>query len=166
MSSLAPAPRAGDAPPGLPVPARRVPAVLRPPVLLVAALVLAGLAWTFGNPPGAAPDELTHYLKALGVAGGQLAGDPPDPAWVPPYVETGGAAAAHGGPADGAQRARLRWVRSQARTFSIPATLDVETGCDARGPTRARCRTACGRHARRAARRPRWAPTSRSRTSC
>src|SRR4051812_36751573 len=139
MSSLAPAPRARDAPPGLPVPARRVPAVLRPPVLLVAALVLAGLAWTFRNPPGAAPDELTPSLEAFGVGGGQVGGDPPHPAWVRPYVETGGAAAAHGGPADGAQRARLRWVRSQARAFSIPAALDVDAGCDARGPTRARC---------------------------
>lgn len=139
MSSVAPAPRADDAAPGADSAARRGPSVLRPPALVALALVLAGLAWTFGTPPGGAPDELTHYLKALGVAGGQLAGDPPDPAWVPPYVETGGAAAAHGAPADPGQRARLRWVRSQARTFSIPAALDVDTTCDARGPTRAGC---------------------------
>jgi hypothetical protein len=34
------------------------------------------LAWAITNPPFAAPDEPDHYLRAIGLAGGQLLGKP------------------------------------------------------------------------------------------
>ena len=45
-----------------------------PVALLGAGLTLLVLAWVFGNPPGAAPDERAHYVRALGAGGLQLAG--------------------------------------------------------------------------------------------
>jgi hypothetical protein len=44
----------------------------RVPVLVVVAYLLLGSAWLFGNPPGGAPDEPAHYLKALGAGRGDL----------------------------------------------------------------------------------------------
>jgi hypothetical protein len=44
----------------------------RVPVLLVVAYLLMGTAWVVTNPPGAAPDEYAHYLKALAAGRGQL----------------------------------------------------------------------------------------------
>ena len=45
----------------------------RRPARLAAALVipvfLLAFAWAFSNPPGAAPDEADHLVKALGTAG-------------------------------------------------------------------------------------------------
>src|SRR5436190_20135921 len=40
-------------------------------------LLLIGLAWALGVPPGAGPDEHEHYIKALAVGGGDLYGRPP-----------------------------------------------------------------------------------------
>jgi Predicted membrane protein (DUF2142) len=40
-------------------------------------LLLICLAWALGLPPGAGPDEHEHYVKALGVGGGDLYGRPP-----------------------------------------------------------------------------------------
>jgi len=48
----------------------------RPWRLLLAGYALLGLAWVFGNPPGAVPDEPANYVKALGVAGGEWLGTP------------------------------------------------------------------------------------------
>lgn len=44
------------------------------PVVLLAAYGLLAVAWLFGNPPGAAPDEPAHYVKALGAGGGDIFG--------------------------------------------------------------------------------------------
>lgn len=33
-------------------------------------------AWVFGNPPGAAPDEPSHYVRAVGAASGDVLGEP------------------------------------------------------------------------------------------
>jgi hypothetical protein len=38
---------------------------------------LIGLAWVVADPPGAGSDEPAHYIKALGVGGGDLVGQPP-----------------------------------------------------------------------------------------
>ena len=53
-------------------PSMRVPALV---ILAYAALVIA---WVFSNPPFAAPDEPDHYVRAIGLAGGQLIGEPAD----------------------------------------------------------------------------------------
>src|SRR3954467_4712694 len=45
-----------------------------PPALLAAGVALLVLAWAFGNPPGAAPGERDHYVRALGAGGLELAG--------------------------------------------------------------------------------------------
>src|SRR5215210_1972469 len=42
--------------------------------LSAAGLTLLVLAWVFGNPPGAAPDERAHYVRALGAGALQLQG--------------------------------------------------------------------------------------------
>ena len=47
------------------------------PALILAFLVALGSAWIFANPPGAAPDEGSHFVKAVGVGGGDLAGKAP-----------------------------------------------------------------------------------------
>ena len=58
----------------------------RVPVLVVAAYLLLGSAWLVGNPPGAAPDEPAHYLKALAAGRGDVyLGRRPPP---PPDVES------------------------------------------------------------------------------
>lgn len=44
--------------------------------LLVVGYVLLLFAWAFANPPFAAPDESDHYLRAVGLAGGELLGRP------------------------------------------------------------------------------------------
>lgn len=46
------------------------------PVLLLLGLVLSTLAWIFGNPPTAAPDEPSHYFKAVAAGRGELVGVP------------------------------------------------------------------------------------------
>jgi hypothetical protein len=42
------------------------------PLLITAFLVLIGAAWIVTNPPGLVPDEGAHYVKAVGVGGGDL----------------------------------------------------------------------------------------------
>jgi hypothetical protein len=56
------------------------------PVLVVAAYTALIVAWAITNPPFAAPDEPDHYLRSVGLAGGQLIGeraDYPTPADAP-----------------------------------------------------------------------------------
>ena len=45
------------------------------PIVLVCGWALLSLAWVFGNPPFAAPDEGDHYVRAVTVGEGQLIGD-------------------------------------------------------------------------------------------
>lgn len=44
--------------------------------LLVAAYALLTVAWLVGNPPGSAPDEPSHFVKALAAGRGELTGHP------------------------------------------------------------------------------------------
>ena len=79
----------------------------RVPALVVAAFLLLGTAWLVGNPPGAAPDEPAHYLKALAAGRGQLhLGRKPVP---PPAAE----------PLSPAQR----WLLTNSRLVRVPAGL-------------------------------------------
>ena len=81
---------------------------VRVPVLVAAAYAAMSLSWLFSNPPGSAPDETAHYLKALAAGRGQLhLDDPPPPA------------------ADGAdQTPEQRWQARTARLVRVPAGLD------------------------------------------
>ncbi|MBW3574391.1 MAG: DUF2142 domain-containing protein [Actinobacteria bacterium] len=47
------------------------------PWLFVLAYLTLVVAWVGANPPGAAPDEPAHYVKALAAGGGALVGTPP-----------------------------------------------------------------------------------------
>ena len=51
----------------------RVPAA---PVLVAAFFALMGAAWLMATPPGSSFDEPAHFVKALGVGRGELAGTP------------------------------------------------------------------------------------------
>ena len=113
--------------------------------LATIALVLAGIGWVWGNPPGGAPDELTHYVKALGVGGGEWAGRA-----VRPHPVTGSdlanleallrarAQRPVAGPSREDAR-QLAWMRRQTREFTIPRALGVNLLCDPRGPARMSC---------------------------
>jgi hypothetical protein len=75
-------------------------------------------AWVGGNPPGAAPDEPGHHVKAVGVAYGQPVGRPVTPAGdFPP--------------------AKREFLESVSRSVRIPARLapDPRWGCNAFKPT-------------------------------
>ena len=93
---------------------RRVPL----PVVFFAAYALLSTAWILGNPAGAAPDETSHYMKALAVSGGQLVGRP---AIFPPS------------PTDPPQ---LAWVKRTTRVIDVPGGLSPEgVQCNAGRPT-------------------------------
>src|SRR3954471_20758844 len=47
-----------------------------PPSLVFASYALLVAAWIVGNPPAAAPDEWSHYLRAVSLGHGQLLGTP------------------------------------------------------------------------------------------
>ena len=80
----------------------------RVPVIVVAAFLLLGTAWLVGNPPGAAPDEYAHYLKALAAGRGELyltrkPTPPPDAESLP---------------------STARWHLRTSRLVRVPAGLD------------------------------------------
>jgi hypothetical protein len=91
----------------------------RVPVLVVAALLLLGTAWLVGNPPGAAPDEPAHYLKALAAGRGDLYLPRRPPA--PPHAESLS-------PAE-------RWHQTTYRMVRIPEGLaPLHLACNAFRP--------------------------------
>jgi len=55
-----------------------VPPVNRraPAAILITGWVLLTAAWVAGNPPFEAPDEADHYIRTVGVANGQVLGQP------------------------------------------------------------------------------------------
>lgn len=98
----APATDAAGEPSSATITARRIPA------LLAAAFALLVLSLVFTNPPGAAPDEAAHYLRALGVGRGQLVLERPPP-----------------GPAAPAEVARqTEWMWMQSGTVELPESFD------------------------------------------
>lgn len=115
-------------------PGRRSRAVA-PLVLLVAAYTALLAAWVVTNPPGAAPDEVNHYLRALAVGRGDVVGrpnpelgDPPDMA--PPPKSAG------------TDALRSSWVARGARLVRVPGGVGPTDGfaCEGFDPTRtSRC---------------------------
>ncbi|HSH61929.1 MAG TPA: DUF2142 domain-containing protein [Acidimicrobiales bacterium] len=77
-----------------------------PPALLALFYALLSLAWILGNPAGAAPDEPSHYLRAVALAGGEVTGK---------RVSTPQ-------PAPGTSQ-REAWLRRTTRYVDVPAGL-------------------------------------------
>ena len=111
----------------------------RPAVaLLAAALALLLAAWVFGNPPGAAPDERAHYVRALGAGSLELEGA----IFKPTREQTEAFFEQRDGPElPGAGVATVLWAAKQTRTFELPAELSVfGFGCNDQKPaTSAAC---------------------------
>ncbi|MBJ7608963.1 MAG: DUF2142 domain-containing protein [Candidatus Dormibacteraeota bacterium] len=76
------------------------------PLLLVIAYMVFGIAWVFTNPPGFAPDEPEHYVKAIGIAHGEVRGDPA------PYTQL---------PIVNSQM--LQWLNLSTRLVRVPAGM-------------------------------------------
>src|SRR3954468_14329415 len=80
------------------------------------ALVIA--AWTMSSPPFSAPDEWSHYLRALNISQGELTGAP-----VPSF---------HDANLTPRQQA---WVAQSARSMTVPAGMAPDgSGCNAFRP--------------------------------
>ena len=99
------------------------------PALFGVFLLLIGVAWALATPPGAGPDEPAHYVKAMGVGGGDLYGRSPaspSSADVQAFLDT---------PRSAEELARLSaflgrkqsagaiWQRTTSRAFTVPAGL-------------------------------------------
>ena len=99
-------------------------------------------AWIAGNPPGAAPDEWGHYLRAVAIGHGQLLGGPSG-------LEGAKAIVGAERPpelTEDVYRKELAWVAQNARKVHIPAGLTpgwfrcegrdprVSAGCLRRSP--------------------------------
>ncbi|MBA3262897.1 MAG: DUF2142 domain-containing protein [Thermoleophilaceae bacterium] len=106
------------------------------PALFALFLLLIGVAWALADPPGAGPDEPAHYIKALGVGGGDLYGRSlggPTPAEVRALTNT------RRSPEELAQlkaflgrkpSAGALWQRRTSREFAVPAGLSFSAfGC-------------------------------------
>jgi hypothetical protein len=95
---------------------RRLSAVL----VLISGLGILTTTWAFSNPPGAAPDEPTSYLKAMGTALGQ---------WVPQHVTV----VVHS--------KRDRFNAANFGAFEIPARFvpDPHWACNRVSPNSAHC---------------------------
>ncbi|MBV8980614.1 MAG: DUF2142 domain-containing protein [Acidimicrobiia bacterium] len=74
--------------------------------LLLASYALFAIAWAVTDPPGAAPDEGAHYVKAVAAGRGHLRGSPPPPL----------AASEAGNPA-------AVWIHRTSRVFPIAGGL-------------------------------------------
>jgi hypothetical protein len=106
-----------------------------PTALLAAGLVLLVLAWVFGNPPGAAPDERAHYVRALGAGGLQLAGTTFEPSAAQRKAFFAQAGKGQPLPGAGAGAATVLWAAKQTRAFDVPLALSATTfGCNDRRP--------------------------------
>jgi len=88
---------------------------------LAYALLFAG--WVGGDPPFAAPDEWSHYLRTLGVADGHLIG-------APYAYELGPTASDH-------DRRTYAWINDAARLVRVPPGLFIPGfDCNAGKPER------------------------------
>ena len=109
--------------------------------LLAAGLALLLAAWVFGNPPGAAPDEGAHYVRALGAGSLELAGATFEPTAEQREAFFGAPDDESGPQLPGATAVTVLWTAKQTRAFAIPAELSVFAfGCNAQRPaTSAAC---------------------------
>jgi hypothetical protein len=114
---------------------RVMTAARRAPALLAAGLVLVVLAWVFGNPPGAAPDERDHYVRALGAGQLQLAGKTFVPTAAQRRAFFAQGRKADGPPLRGSGVATVLWAAKQTRAFDVPRALSATSfGCNDRRP--------------------------------
>lgn len=83
------------------------------------AYALLAIAWIFGDPPGAGPDEPSNYVKAVAIGRGEFLGRP-------------GALPAQQALAFGLTGARYDWTNATTRWVSIPPSLaPLGFGCNA-----------------------------------
>ena len=102
------------------------------PLLLALSLTLLTGAWILGNPPSAAPDEIAHYIKALGAGGGELVGKPPPRADMAPTVESEASSLIRGGEPRATALKIATWQWRTSRMFQVPAgALSSSFGCSA-----------------------------------
>lgn len=93
-----------------PVSSRRI-AVL----LYLGGLAFLLVSWIFSNPPGASPDEPSHYVRALGTAAGDITGHPGMHVPIP-----------------GVTAAQLKDLNDYVRSYPVPAGLAPTTfACNA-----------------------------------
>ena len=87
--------------------------------------------WVVTNPPGAAPDETNHYLRALAVGRGDAIGRP-NPQLADPVV------AAAPPKSVGIEALAASWAARGARLVEVPRELGPSTafGCEAFDPTK------------------------------
>src|SRR5262245_27423996 len=90
---------------------RRPSSRLLAPALLVAAYGMLITAWIVGNPPGAVPDEWSHYLRAVSIGHGQLVGRPPGPQGALSFLGTSPPA----GFTESEYQDALRWLSGNVR---------------------------------------------------
>jgi hypothetical protein len=95
-------------------------------IAFACAYVLLSAAWIFANPPYAAPDEWTHFIRASSIGHGQLIGEQPEG----PIL---------GEPPAGADRrqheAQERWLAQNTRIVTVPANSAPDWGdCSAAVP--------------------------------
>jgi hypothetical protein len=106
------------------------------PILLIAAYAFLVGAWVFGNPPGASPDEWSHYLRAVSIGHGQLVGEKAGPEGALSYLGSS--------PPPGFSKEQYRnalaWLGQNVRHVHVPADLTTAWfGCsqfDASVPAR------------------------------
>jgi predicted membrane protein DUF2142 len=97
------------------------------PLLVGAFLALVGLAWLVADPPGYGPDERAHYVKAVGVGGGDLYGKRQTvaPADLRKFFKAfhgrKGQAKLKSGSPEG--RRAAEWQQRASRQFDVPAGL-------------------------------------------
>jgi Predicted membrane protein (DUF2142) len=122
-----------------------------PPALVAAFLVLCGAAWLMGNAPGGGTDEPAHYVKAVGVGGGELYGRPLEITEAERRAFLRAHSRAAGGEAEiGVTSKTLEWQARTSREFELPAGLvfprlnctaarpDVSAACLDSGPRSSR----------------------------
>lgn len=90
------------------------------PVVATAAFAVLGVAWALSTPPGAAPDEPSHYIRMVGLARGDLMGDRVDPSTPPP------------GPLPSVEAAER--MNREAGWYELPSILMPPGGCNAFRP--------------------------------
>jgi hypothetical protein len=91
------------------------------PVLLALSLGLLVSAWVIGNPPSAAPDEAAHYVKALGVGGGDFIGTAVPADVLNRSVRSEASALAGTGMPSQEAFKLTQWQWLTSRVFAVPA---------------------------------------------
>jgi Predicted membrane protein (DUF2142) len=101
------------------------------PLALALSVVLLTVAWLIANPPGAAPDEPAQYIKALGAAGGQLAGEQAPSAEKAEFIRSQAAFLMQAGESRQLADKGAEWFWLTSRLFRVPAgALSSAFGCN------------------------------------